>query len=216
LIAGKSGDTADLSRRHSVYEVVPGILGITGGKMTTYRRMARDAVDRIAEDLGVNAKSRTKWIRLGSRKVAPLRAAVERRCKSLGVSPDAVGHLVRCYGDRALEVLDVAAETEATGALVEGFAPVAAEAIYAARSEMAVHLNDLLARRTRLALVDRAAGIGDGSTAAELLTAELGWSSQEVVRQIAAHRSQVEHERALPIGPVAAAPAEQRAQATTA
>lgn len=211
LIAGKSGDTADLSRRHSVYEIAPGILGITGGKMTTYRRMALDAVDRIAEDLGVGGKSRTKWIRLGSRKVGPLRVAVERRCDRLGLPRESAGHLVRCYGDRALEVLDVATETGATQTLAEGHAPIAAEAIYTAQSEMAVHLNDLLARRTRLSLVDRAGGIGTGSNAAEVMASVTEWSAAETIRQIAAHRADVENERALPLGAPSATQATARA-----
>jgi glycerol-3-phosphate dehydrogenase len=59
---------------------------------------------------------------------------------------------------------------------------------------MAVHLNDVLARRTRLALTDRNAGLGSDA-AADLMTDELGWSTHERLRQIAAHRSDVERER---------------------
>ena len=210
LITGKQGSTADLSRRHAVYEIVPGILGITGGKLTTYRRMARDAVDRIAEDLGVHGRSRTKWIRLGSRKVAPLAAAVRRRCEKLGIDAGAAANLVRCYGDRALEVVDLAGEMDLTGPLTEGHPALAIEAVYTARSEMAVHLNDVLARRTRLALTDRAAGIGGSSVAAEILGAELGWSAAETIRQVDAHRADVERERDLPLGPTTAGPAAER------
>ena len=210
LITGKQGSTADLSRRHTVYEIVPGIIGITGGKLTTYRRMARDAVDRVAEDLDVHARSRTKWIRLGSRKVAPLTAAVRRRCESLGIDAGSVPNLVRCYGDRALEVVSLAGEMDLTGPLTDGHPALAVEAVYTARSEMAVQLNDLLARRTRLALTDRAAGIGTGSVAAEVMAAELGWSAAETGRQVAAHRGDVERERDLPLGPSDAGPAEER------
>lgn len=201
LIAGKRGSTADLSRRHSVYDIAPGIVGITGGKMTTYRRMAVDAVDRIAGELDVDVRSRTKWIRLGSRKLGPLTAAVTRRCERLGISPGAVANLVRCYGERAMEVLDLAAETDLTGSLSEGHPALAAEAVYAIRAEMAVHLNDVLARRTRLALTDRSAGLGAGSMAADVMADELGWRTEERARQIAAHRADVETERALPLAP---------------
>ena len=201
LVAGKSDETADLSRRHTVYDIAPGIIGITGGKMTTYRRMAKDAVDRVAGDLGVTAKSRTRWIRLGSRKLPPLRAAVDRRCRRLGISDESAANLVRCYGDRALEVLDVAESSGLTQEIVADHPPIAAEAEYVARHEMAATLSDVLSRRTRLSLTDRAAGIGAGSLATDLVAAHHGWSTVETVRQVMSHRADVEHERALPLAP---------------
>jgi glycerol-3-phosphate dehydrogenase len=201
LIAGKGGPTADLSRRHAVYDIAPGVIGITGGKMTTFRRMAIDAVDRVAPDLGMTAKSRTRWIRLGSSDVGALRAAVDRRARRLGISVESAANLVRCYGERALAVLDLAEETGIQSVMVPGHAPIAAEAAYCVRAEMAQMLNDLLARRTRLALTDRAAGLGAGSQAASIMGAELAWSGAEEARQVYAHRGVVEDERGAPIGP---------------
>ena len=205
LIQGKKGSTADLSRKHAVYDIAPGIRGITGGKMTTYRRMALDAVDLVADDLDVSAKSRTKWIRLGSRKVGPLAIAVRRRCERLGISAQSAANLVRCYGDRALEVVDVAAESGLTETITDGHPPIAAEAAYAVQAEMAVHLNDVLARRTRLALTDRNAGLGS-DRAMEVMASELGWTERERERQVHAHRADVERERALPLAPEAPSP----------
>ncbi|MBW3594453.1 MAG: glycerol-3-phosphate dehydrogenase/oxidase [Actinobacteria bacterium] len=199
LVAGRRGSTADLSRKHSVYEIAPGILGITGGKLTTYRRMAAGVVDRIADELDAPGRSRTRWIRLGSRKVGPLRAAVTRRGHRLGIPGASIESLVRTYGDRALEVLDVASETGLTEPLADGHAPIAAEGVYASSAEMAVHLNDLLARRTRLALIDRMAGLGPGSKALDVMGDAHGWSVAERERQRAAHRADVELERALPL-----------------
>ena len=199
LIAGKAGATADLSRRHAVYDIAPGVIGITGGKMTTYRRMAADAVDRVAPDLGVETKSRTRWIRLGSTDVAALRAAVERRTRRLGMSDARAANLVRCFGERALAVLDVAEDTGITSEMAPGCLPLAAEAVYCARAEMALTLNDLLARRTRLALTDRSAGIGPDSQAATVMGAELGWNAAEEARQVYAHRAAVEDERGAPL-----------------
>jgi glycerol-3-phosphate dehydrogenase len=199
LIAGKGGPTADLSRKHAVYDIVPGVIGITGGKLTTFRRMAGDAVDRVSSDLGAHGKSRTRWIRLGSSDVVALRAAVDRRARRLGISEGSAANLVRCYGERALAVLDVAQETGLHGPLVEGRDPLAAEAVYCARAEMARTLNDVLARRTRLALTDAAAGIGAGSDAASVLGAELRWDADEQARQTYAHRAAVEDERGAPV-----------------
>ena len=201
LIAAKKGSTADLSRRHAVYDIAPGVIGITGGKLTTYRRMAVDAVDRIAEDLNVSTRSRTRWIRLGSRKLGPLTDAVVRRCERVGIRSESAANLVRCYGERALEVVDLAATTGLTDPLAPGHPAIGAETAYAVRAEMAVHLNDVLARRTRLALTERNAGIGADSSAADLMADELGWSIPERARQIAAHRADIETERDLPLAP---------------
>ncbi len=198
LIAGKRDETADLSRRHAVYTLGPGVLGITGGKMTTYRRMAKDAVDRAVDHLGGGAKSPTRWIRLGSSDVERLRTTVQRRARRLSLSEETVGHLVRVYGDRSLEVLDLA-EEGLTEELVPGRAPIAAEAAYGARTEMVVQLNDGLARRTRLALLDPSAGIGTSAAASKILAAELGWSDEERARQEAAHSIAVSEERGLPL-----------------
>ena len=199
LIAARAGATADLSRRHAVYSIAPGITGITGGKLTTWRRMAKDAVDGVAAELGVRSKCRTQWIRLGSSDVARLRAAVGRRAVRLGIPQARVDNLVRFYGDAALEVLDVA-EREGLAAALDGEAlPIAAEAAYCAEAEMVVHLDDLLARRTRLALTDPAAGIGATSAAPSLLASALGWDEEKSAAEVARHRRLVERERALPL-----------------
>lgn len=200
LISGKEGATADLSRRHRVYDIADGVIGITGGKLTTWRRMAKDAVDRIASELDVSEECRTQHIRLGSSDVDALRAAVGGRADKLGLDDDIAKNLVRCYGDRALNVLDLAAELDARARVVPGRAPIEAEAIYAARSEMVVDLSDFLARRTRLALTDRAAGIGSSSSAPTMLAGELGWSAAETAAQIERHRRAIERERGTELG----------------
>jgi len=197
LIQGKAGSTADLSRRHTVYEIADGIVGITGGKMTTYRRMAKDVTDRIASSLGNSQRSKTRWIRLGTTDHDRLRAEAADRGRSLDLDEGSVAHLIRAYGDRALDVLDLARAEDLAAPLVPGYQPIAAEAVYCARSEMTVHLNDLLARRTRLALLDRNAGIGQGARGLELMGSALGWSRTERKTQLEAHRAEVERERGL-------------------
>jgi glycerol-3-phosphate dehydrogenase len=201
LIQGKAGSTADLSRKHAVYEIAKGITGITGGKMTTYRRMAMDATDRIAVDLGNQTKSKTKWIRLGTTDVDALRKDVSASCAELGLGPEVAHNLVRCYGDRAREVLAIARENGAVSPIAPGYIPITAEAIYTSRSEMVVHLNDFLARRTRLSLTDRNAGIGEGSKALETMADALGWGRSERNRQMESHQGAVESERGLAVAP---------------
>ncbi|MDQ3981191.1 MAG: glycerol-3-phosphate dehydrogenase/oxidase, partial [Actinomycetota bacterium] len=199
LIAARAGATADLSRRHAVYSIAPGITGITGGKLTTWRRMAKDAVDGVAADLGVRAKCKTQWIRLGSSDVSRLRTAAGRRATRLGIPGAQVDNLVRFYGDRALAVLDVAERHDLADPLVPGGLPIAAEAAYCAAAEMVVHLDDLLARRTRLALTDPAAGTGPGSLAGALLADALGWDATAAEAEVVRHRGLVERERGIPL-----------------
>ncbi len=195
LVRAERGTTVDLSRAHAVYELAPGVVGITGGKLTTYRRMAQDAVDRIAGDFDRAGRSRTRWIKLGCNDLDALRAAAGRRSRRLGVPREATDHLVRCYGDRALAVLDVCAESGLSGPLVADHRPIAAEVLYCARAEMTVQLSDLLARRTRLGLTDATAGLGGAGEALALMAGELSWNNAESVRQVQAHRAEIELER---------------------
>lgn len=199
LIAARAGATADLSRRHAVYSIAPGITGITGGKLTTWRRMAKDAVDGVAAELGAKGKCRTQWIKLGCSDLPRLRAAVNRRATRLGISQARAGNLVRFYGDAALAVLDLAERDGLAASLAGDAPPLAAEALYCAEAEMVVHLDDLLARRTRLALTDPAAGTGPGSDAPALLGSALGWDAGRVAEEVTRHRALVERERGLPL-----------------
>lgn len=205
LIAGPgtTSATADLSRRHALYDLAPGVVCITGGKLTTFRRMARDVVDRICADLGVQAKAKTHWIRLGSSDLEALTATAGRRGATLGLPRPVVANLVRAYGDRCLQVLDVAESEGLTEPVADGLLPIGAEAAYCARFEMVLHLSDFLARRTRLALTDRGAGIGPGSGALDLLGSALGWSRSRAEEELNRYRAEVEHERGVPLGPAA-------------
>ncbi|MFP5298034.1 MAG: glycerol-3-phosphate dehydrogenase/oxidase [Actinomycetota bacterium] len=200
LVQGKAGSTADLSRNHTIYDIAPGVIGITGGKLTTYRRMAKDAVDRIAPDLDLTTKCKTARIRLGTSDIDALRLAVERRATRLGLGSEQAANLIRCYGDRAMRVLDVAESEGLNRPLVPGAQPIAAEAAYCARAEMAVHLTDVLSRRTRLSLTDPAAGIGSRSVAAEVMATAHGWDTSTTTTEVEAHRRAVEGERGRPLG----------------
>jgi glycerol-3-phosphate dehydrogenase len=196
LVAGKAGATADLSRRHRVYELGPSVVGITGGKLTTWRRMAADVVDSVASQIGCSARSSTRNIRLGSSDIVRLSLAVTRRAALLGIDDAGVASLVRTYGDRSLNVLDIAREEDSAAPLVEGQPAIEAEAVYCARAEMTVHLEDFLARRTRLALTDRSAGT-EGGRAVTILGDELGWSGDRRAAENEAYLDAIGSERGL-------------------
>jgi glycerol-3-phosphate dehydrogenase len=180
-----SSRTADLSRRHDVQASDSGVITITGGKLTTYRSMAADAVDVACGQLGVRARSRTAKLALlgaeGFEEVAGDELAV---------------HLGHRFGSEADGVLALAA-TDPTlfEPLVPGLPYVRAEAVWAARHEMAGSLDDVLSRRTRVRLLARDDSAAAARAVAELLAPELGWSDTEVERQVAAYRSSVAHER---------------------
>ncbi len=184
--SASSGRTADLSRRHRVSIGPAGVVGITGGKLTTYREMAEDAVDTVLERLDRTARGRTKRLRL-------LGAA--------GYDEPPVGtpahHLGGRYGTLAGEVEALVADDAALGdPLVPGLPYVRAEAVYAARHEMATTLIDVLTRRTRAHLFDRPATLAAAPAVADLLAAELGWDAAETAAQVDAYRDLVATEEA--------------------
>jgi glycerol-3-phosphate dehydrogenase len=182
LKGGRVGEkTADLSRRHALRTSDSGVISITGGKLTTYRRMAADAVDAITEDLGRGGSSRTKRLPLiGAEGSAP-----------------ADEHLARRYGSLAADVLAlIEADASLGELLVPGLSYRKAEAIYAARHEMATTVDDVLSRRTRARLLASEASATAADTVARLLAPELGWDEAEIVRQIDAYRTAVVEERA--------------------
>jgi glycerol-3-phosphate dehydrogenase len=186
--AASSGRTADLSRRHKVTTSASGVVSVTGGKLTTYREMAEDTVDEVVSGLA-EAPRRAKRCRT-------------RRLRLLGGDGAAAGtsaHLADRYGSeaRVLQAL-VDADPSLGEPLVPGLPYLRAEAVYAARHEMARTVDDVLARRTRARLQARDASLAAAADVAALLAGELGWSAEEAARQAAAYGALVDAERAAP------------------
>ncbi len=190
LRSGRSTRTSDLSRKHTVRVSPGGVVTVTGGKLTTYRRMAADAVDQAAQVLGTQAgASRTKHLRLfGGEGIAPPVAALE---------PSTHEHLTGRYGTEAEVVRALTVDRpDLAEPLVPGLPYLRAEATYAVRHEMARTLDDVLSRRTRARLLARDASADAAASVAELLAPELGWSEVERDGQVAAYRAAVAAERA--------------------
>jgi glycerol-3-phosphate dehydrogenase len=178
--------TADLSRLHKVAPSDSGLISVTGGKLTTYRRMAADTVDRVMDRLDRRGRSKTKRLHL---------LGAEGYEEPAG--DDRGAHLLRRYGTLAAEVEAlIAQDASLDEPLVPGLPYVAAEAVYAARHEMARSVDDVLSRRTRARLLDRAGTAAAADAVARLLAPELGWSDTDVEREAAAYRRSVEHEAA--------------------
>jgi glycerol-3-phosphate dehydrogenase len=201
LLKGESESMSDLSRRHALTEGPSGLLTITGGKLTTYRRMAKDVVDRVVARDGRRAPCRTDEINLGcARDPASVVAEVRAAAESLGVgAPAEVAEtLVRQHGEAAPSVLALAADDPALGVpLSPAAAHVAAEVVHAARHEGAATLDDVFARRMRLSLRARDAALPAAPDAARLLAAETGRDEAWAAAQVAAYADIVRRERGV-------------------
>jgi len=181
-----SGDTrksVDISRKAELYETSSGLITITGGKLTTWRRMAKMAVDRLVERDGREAPCRTHEIPLGQ-SIDP--ASLTRL---EGIPESSYAALAGRYGHAAEQVITIASER---GELAQPILPempdLLAEAVFAARNDQARDVGDVLLRRTRLGLL---AGRGLSSPGAEeplrvarAIGGELGWDERRVAREV--------------------------------
>jgi glycerol-3-phosphate dehydrogenase len=193
---------ARLSRTHAVVEGEDGMLTVAGGKLTTYRRMAEDVLDRIEAREDRPATHPTRRLMLaGGEGLAETRPAVLDRALSLGLAAEIAEHLLRAHGADALGVLDLIAADRALGEpLAAGLPYLRAEVVRAVRAEQALTVEDVLARRTHVALEDRLRGVGAAADVAALMAAELGWDTEERKRQVCAYRRYA-LEQAGPLAP---------------
>jgi glycerol-3-phosphate dehydrogenase len=179
ISTGDPKKSVDISRRAELYETSSGMLTITGGKLTTFRRMAAQVVDRITERDGVDAECRTDDIPLG------MSARAEDLETKLSLPDGAADQLAFRYGHAARAVLDVCEERpELAAPIVPGRPDLLAEVVIAARREQARSVADVLLRRTRLGLL-AAQELREPDVTlavARLLGAELGWSDSRVAR----------------------------------
>jgi glycerol-3-phosphate dehydrogenase len=183
ISSGDPRKSVDISRKEELYETSSGMLTITGGKLTTYRRMAKLTVDRLVEREGRKAPCHTAEIPLGMEaRPADLEAPDE-------VGEEALSQLAFRYGHAAKRVLDLARERpELAAPIVPGRPDLLAEVVLAARAEQARSLADVLLRRTRLGILASPA-LRDPAARrpiAAVLGAELGWSEARVDAENAA------------------------------
>jgi glycerol-3-phosphate dehydrogenase len=157
LLGLRTGPTADLSRRHAIFETPPGLVTITGGKLTTYRSMAEEVVDRVAGFLGRGGRCRTRAIPLGLE--GDLTTTLERagaEAAGLGLSPGAGARMVHRFGEDWAEAMDlIRREPQLGEPAAEGLPVLKVEEQLARTREMALTEEDVLYRRTRLATLDQ-------------------------------------------------------------
>lgn len=181
-----AGKVARLSRSHEVVESDAGLISVSGGKLTTYRRMAQDVVDRIdRREQRARAHPTLKLTLHGSSGWAEARPDVRAQGQTLRLANDIIDHLGGAYGADALRVLALVAEDATLSERLLADLPyIRAEVLYVCREEMALTLEDVLQRRTHITLEDRLCGTGIASEVARLMSHELGWSAEVETRQI--------------------------------
>ncbi|MGN9839268.1 glycerol-3-phosphate dehydrogenase/oxidase [Nonomuraea sp. H19] len=199
LIRGEAGTTSRLSREHAVETPVPGFTTIAGGKYTTYRIMARDAIDEAVKGLGrAVPPSRTESVPLiGAVGYAETRARTARLAASAGLTPAQAGHLLGRYGSLTEDLIAMIIEQPELGRPVDG-APdyLLAEAVHAVTHEGALHLDDVLTRRTHIAIETRDRGAAAARALAPVIGAELGWDAERVGKELDFYLARIEAELA--------------------
>jgi glycerol-3-phosphate dehydrogenase len=204
LLAGESEQTSKLSREHLVGHSVPGLVVIAGGKWTTYRVMAKDAIDAAVDALDgkIPASTTADIALLGAE---GYQAAWNKRAKiarAFGVHKVRIEHLLNRYGVMTDEILDlIQARPELQEPLPGADDYIAAEVVYAATHEGALHLEDVLARRTRISIEAWDRGVSAAPVAASLMAGVLGWDAAREEREVALYLKRVEAERASQLEP---------------
>ncbi len=198
LLYGESEATSKLTREHAVSQTVPGLISVAGGKYTTYRVMAADAVDAAARNLaGRIPPSCTAEIPLVG--ADGFRPAWNRRFKTAaewGLTTSQTENLLRRHGTNLDEVLSMLKERPDLSSTLPGSEDyLAVEVTYAARFEGALHLDDVLTRRTRLSIESWDRGMAATKQVAELMGSELGWDEETISREIQHYEARVKAER---------------------
>ena len=198
LLTGESEATSKLSREHAVVQGVAGLVTVAGGKYTTYRVMAADAVDAAARgvDRRVPASVTAEVPLLGAEGYHVRWNQRQDLAQASGLHVARIEHLLRRYGGRIDEVLALVAERPELGAPLEGADDyLAVEASYAASHEGALHLDDVLTRRTRISIETWDRGVSAAPVVADLMGDVLGWDKATREREVAHYLARVEAER---------------------
>ncbi|WP_028651298.1 glycerol-3-phosphate dehydrogenase [Nocardioides halotolerans] len=201
LLSGESEPTSRISREHTVVTPVPGLVMIAGGKLTTYRVMARDAVDAAGHSLATTGAGVRESI---SHRVPLIGAdGFETRtnqrvqlARRSGLHVARVDHLLGRFGDLVDDLLALVEQRPELGEPLDGADDyLAAEVVYAVTHEGARHLDDVLTRRTRISIETFDRGVRAAPRVAALMGAELGWDDARRADEVDHYLRRVEAER---------------------
>jgi glycerol-3-phosphate dehydrogenase len=198
LVKGRGGVTSKLSREHAVESPAPGFTSIVGGKYTTYRVMAKDVVDVAVKGLGHPvARSTTEDIPLlGAIGLENARQAFSRSGAARGLTQAQIERLLGRYGSLVADLDDLMAERPDLARPIGGAADyLRVEPVYAATHEGALHLDDVLTRRTRISIETFDRGVEASEHAARLMAEVLGWDEATTASETEIYRERVAAER---------------------
>jgi glycerol-3-phosphate dehydrogenase len=205
LLAGESDSTSKLSREHAVASPVRGLLMVAGGKYTTYRVMAKDVVDAAVRSLDrgdIPASCTEEIPLLGADGYHALWHGREHLARRTGLRVTQVEHLLNRYGSLVEEVLALVEQQPELGTPLESAAEyLKAEVVYAASHEGALHLDDILARRTRISIETWDRGEAAAVEVASLVAPVLDWDEQTVDREVEHYLKRVAAERESQLQP---------------
>lgn len=192
LVAGGGSDPGSTSREHSITWTAPGLLTVTGGKLTTYRSMAASVVNQVVRALGVSVRpAATHQAVLPGGDMRSMDEEIAAATATIGIPPLAE-HLVRMHGTAWHAVWTIVGTNVALSAPVVPTLPyIVAELHYAVEQEMALTLGDLLIRRLHIAFETRDHGMGAAPAAARVVGPLLEWSESDYAAQMAEYRSEV-------------------------
>jgi len=201
LLSGETEPTSRISREHTVSAPAPGLVLVAGGKLTTWRVMAKDAIDAVVDQLeSTQAPVRTCITdRVPLAGAAGFEARQNQRVmlsRTSGLALAQIDHLLGRHGGLIDEVLSLIADRPELAEPLEGGEDyLSAEVVYAVSHEGARHLDDVLARRTRLSIETFDRGTHAARRAAELMAGELGWDGARVDDEVDHYLRRVEAER---------------------
>jgi glycerol-3-phosphate dehydrogenase len=198
LLSGESESTSKLSREHTVAAPVPGMIAVAGGKYTTYRVMARDAVDAVARGLEQyvppSVTHATELV--GADGYRALWNQRTQLAQGSGLHIARVEHLLRRYGSLIHELLaEITRRPDLAEPIPHAEDYLKVEAWYAAVAEGALHLDDVLTRRMRISIETFDRGVRAAETVARLMGEVLFWSDEDIEREISHYTARVDAER---------------------
>ena len=198
LLAEESAATSQLSREHTVASPAPGLVSVAGGKYTTYRVMGRDAVDAAVRGLDEKVPHSATQVTplLGAEGYRVLWNQRARLARESGLHVERIEHLLGRYGSAIHDLLDEVRRDPELGRPLEGADDyLQVEVRYAASHEGAIHLDDVLARRTRISIETFDRGLASAEPAAALMGDVLGWTGDQRAAQVELYRQRVAAER---------------------
>jgi len=198
LLSGESESTSKLSREHTVAHPVPGLVVVAGGKYTTYRVMAKDAIDAVSHGLDgrVPASCTDRVPLVGAEGYAAQWNARHRIAAQHDLHVARIEHLLQRHGSMVSEVLALVDQDRSLGEPLVGAEDyLRAEIVYAASHEGARHLDDVLTRRTHISIETFDRGVTSAPVVAKLVAGVLGWSRAQVKREVEHYLARVEAER---------------------